>query len=159
MTLGLREFYPIRLTSSRMPLLKFTFKYTRIDNIFSPIIPVRFRFRDKETPIIDGILDTGSDFILISKRIGEYLNLKLKEWHPIGTSASGRFDTCVKRLDFIIGRGGKEQVFENIKIHVSDERGFPILPLIGRYPLSEFYNFIFDNIKNVVELIPRSEEG
>jgi predicted aspartyl protease len=141
-----------------MSLLKFTFKYTRIDNIFSPIIPVRFRFHNKETPVIDGILDTGSDFILISKGIGEYLNLKLEEWHPIGTSASGRFNTCVNRLDFIIGRGGREQVFENIKVHVSDEIGFPILPLIGRYPLFESYNFIFDNIKNVVELIPRSEE-
>ena len=134
-------------------MLEFHFKYTKINNLFYPFIPIRFKSGSKETPVFDGIVDTGADFILINSGIAEYLNLKIRNWRS-SRSAMGEFKTGETNLDLIIGRGGREQKLENIKIYVSENREFPVLPLIGRNPLFEYYTLIFDNEENKIRLIP-----
>ena len=43
-----------------MPEPIFIFDYFRY-----PIIPIKFIYKEKETPIIDALLDSGGDFIVI----------------------------------------------------------------------------------------------
>lgn len=60
------------------PQKKFFFRYMEYGGVLYPLIPVRFRNNDIETPIIHSILDSGADDITISKPIAEYLALELK---------------------------------------------------------------------------------
>ena len=52
----------------------FIFDYLRY-----PVVPIKFYYKDRETPIIDALLDSGGDFIVIPMPIAKYLGLKLKK--------------------------------------------------------------------------------
>lgn len=138
-----------------MPILGFTFRYTPQNNIFYPFLSTKFKYNNRKTATIDGILDTGADYILINRGIANYLGVPLGNWIGGGRAAVSTFNYCIKKMDFIIGRGGREQELQDVEIRITDNVTEPLLPLIGRYPLFEFYNIEFDNVNNRFKLIPK----
>jgi len=126
--------------------LRFVFDYHNY-----PIIPVKFYYKDKKTPIIDALLDSGGDFIVIPMPIARYLGLHLKKAGSVDT-AGGSTTLFKATLSMTIGKGKKTATYTNIQIHVSTRNDIPVL--LGRHPIFEDYDITFKNYKN--QLILRS---
>ncbi len=123
-----------------MPDPIFIFDYFRY-----PIIPIKFIYREKETPVIDALLDSGGDFIVIPMPIASYLGLKLKKAGSVDT-AGGTTLLYKANLNMIMGKKDKKATYNNIEIHVSVRNDIPVL--IGRYPIFEDYEITFIKQKN-----------
>lgn len=123
-----------------MSNLEFVFDYLRY-----PLIPVKFYFKDKKTPHIDALLDSGGDFIVVPLPIAKYLDLKLKKAGSIDT-AGGTTSLFKAKLSMAIGKGKKTATYKNIQIHISTRNDIPVL--IGRHPVFEDYEIIFKKQKN-----------
>jgi len=123
-----------------MPESKFVFKYLRY-----PIIPVKFYYKDKETPFIDALLDSGGDFIVIPLPIAHYLGLKLKKAGDVDT-AGGTTSLFKANLSMLMGNKTKNAVYNNIQIHVSGRNDIPVL--LGRHPIFEDYEITFKKQRN-----------
>jgi hypothetical protein len=139
-----------------LPRKKFFFRYTEYEGVLYPLIPVRFRNGDVETPIILSILDSGSDNTTISKPIAEFLSLEIGEWEE-SQSAGGPFLTCRSKVTMIIGRGGRIEAFENVEIRVTPSDTHPPIPLMGRNPIFDNYDITFSSTKKAVILEPKRE--
>lgn len=129
-----------------MPNTKFIFDYLRY-----PVIPVKFHYKDKETPIIDALLDSGGDFIVIPMPIARYLGLKLKKAGSVDT-AGGQTSLFKATLSMVIGKKKGTATYNNIQIHVSGRNDIPVL--LGRHPIFEDYEIIFRKQKNQLILNP-----
>lgn len=114
----------------------FIFDYLRY-----PVVPVKFYYKDRETPIIDALLDSGGDFIVIPLPIAKYLGLKLKKAGSVDT-AGGTTSLFKANLSMVIEKKGVSNTYENIQIHVSGRNDIPVL--LGRHPIFEDYKIIFD---------------
>jgi predicted aspartyl protease len=123
-----------------MPDLTLIFEYYRY-----PVIPVKFYYKDKETPIIDALLDSGGDFIVIPMPIARYLGLKLKKAGSVDT-AGGTTALFKASLSMIIGKRTETVTYPNIQIHVSNRNDIPVL--LGRHPIFEDYEITFRKQKN-----------
>jgi predicted aspartyl protease len=119
---------------------KFIFEYCKY-----PIIPVKFKNKDKKTPIIEALLDSGGDFIVIPMPIAQYLDLKLEKAGDIDT-AGGTTSLFKSNLDMTIGKNKKIKSYENKIIHVSTRSDIPVL--LGRNPIFEDYEITFKKQKN-----------
>jgi len=119
---------------------KFIFQYLRY-----PIVPVKFYYKDKETPFIDALLDSGGDFIVIPMPIAHYLELKLKKAGDVDT-AGGTTSLFKAKLSMHMGSKEKTAVYNNIQIHVSGRNDIPVL--LGRHPIFEDYEITFKKQKN-----------
>jgi predicted aspartyl protease len=135
-----------------MPVSKFIFEYCRY-----PVIPVKFYYKDKETPVIDALLDSGGDFIVIPMPIARYLGLKLKKAGSVDT-AGGTTVLFKAILSMVIGKKDETVTYQNIQIHVSARNDIPVL--LGRHPIFEDYEIIFKKQKNqlVLKSNPNSPE-
>lgn len=123
-----------------MSELKFVFDYFRY-----PVIPVKFYYKNKETPFIDALLDSGGDFIVIPMPIANYLGLKLKKAGDVDT-AGGTTSLFKATLSMIIGDKDSNAIYNNIQIHVSARNDIPVL--LGRHPIFEDYEITFQHEKN-----------
>jgi len=119
---------------------RFVFDYYRY-----PIIPVKFYYKNKKTPIIDALLDSGGDFIVIPMPIAQYLGLRLKKAGSVDT-AGGSALLFKATLSMIIGKGKKTANYTNIQIHVSARNDIPVL--LGRHPIFEDYEITFKKYKD-----------
>ena len=129
-----------------MPDAKFTFDYFRY-----PVIPVKFYYKNKETPVIDALLDSGGDFIVIPMPIARYLGLKLKKAGQVDT-AGGQASLFKAILSMVIGKKEVTATYPNIQIHVSGRNDIPVL--LGRHPIFEDYEIIFKSQRNQLILNP-----
>lgn len=116
-----------------------------------PIVPVKFYYKDKKTPIIDALLDSGGDFIVIPLPIARYLGLKLKKAGSVDT-AGGTASLFKAKLSMIIDKKDRTVTYTNIQIHVSARDDIPVL--LGRHPIFEDYEIIFKKHKNQLILKP-----
>ena len=123
-----------------MPDLKLVFDYFRY-----PVIPVKFYYKNRETPIIDALLDSGGDFIVIPMPIAKYLGLKLKKAGSVDT-AGGETVLFKATLSMIIGKKDETASYNNIQIHVSGRNDIPVL--LGRHPIFEDFEITFKKQKN-----------
>jgi predicted aspartyl protease len=123
-----------------MPEPIFIFDYFRY-----PIIPIKFIYKEKETPLIDALLDSGGDFIVIPMPIASYLGLKLKKAGSVDT-AGGTTSLYKTNLNMIMGKKDKKAIYKDIQIHVSVRNDIPVL--IGRQPIFEDYEITFIKQKN-----------
>lgn len=125
---------------------------THIFNYFNyPVVPVIFYYKDAKTPLIDALLDSGGDFIVIPMAIAKYLGLKLKKAGSVDT-AGGTTQLFKTTLNMNIGKKEKITTYNNIQIHVSTRNDIPVL--LGRYPIFEDYEIIFKKHKNQLILTP-----
>ncbi len=125
---------------------RFIFDYFRY-----PTVPVKFYYKEKKTPCIDGLLDSGGDFIVIPLPIASYLKLKLKKAGSVDT-AGGQTSLYKTNLSMVIGKGEKNVAYNNIQIHVSTRNDIPVL--LGRHPIFEDYDITFKKQKNQLILAP-----
>jgi len=116
-----------------------------------PVVQVRFNFNGRETPFIDGLLDSGGDFIVIPMPIAKYLNLKLKKAGDVDT-AGGVASLFKANISMSIGNKDCLVTYDNIEIHISSRDDIPIL--LGRYPIFEDYEIIFNKKKSQLILKP-----
>ena len=126
----------------------FVFDYFRY-----PVVPVKFYYKDRETPIIDALLDSGGDFIVIPMPIAKYLGLKLKKAGSVDT-AGGETSLFKATLSMVIGKKDKNTTYTNIQIHVSGRNDIPVL--IGRHPIFEDYTITFNKKDNQLILKPNN---
>lgn len=132
-----------------MPGLRFIFDYFKY-----PVIPVKFYYKTKETPVIDALLDSGGDFIVIPMPIARYLGLRLKKAGSVDT-AGGTTVLFKATLSMIIGKKDETVAYNNIQIHVSARNDIPVL--LGRHPIFEDFEITFKNKKK--QLILNSTNG
>ena len=125
---------------------KFIFDYHRY-----PIVPVKFYYKNKKTPLIDALLDSGGDFIVIPLPIAKFLGLKLKTAGCVDT-AGGTASLYKAKLSMVIGKKNKTNNYKNIQIHVSDRNDIPVL--LGRHPIFEDYEITFKKQRNQLILNP-----
>ena len=115
------------------------------DYIKYPIIPVKFFYKDKKTPFIEALLDSGGDFIVIPMPIAKYLDLKLEKAGEVDT-AGGAVSLFKSYIDIAIGKNGGIAEYKNNLIHVSTRSDIPVL--LGRSPLFEDYEITFKKHSN-----------
>lgn len=127
-----------------MSCLEFIFNYFRY-----PIIPVKFYNKDKKTPYIDALLDSGGDFIVVPLPIAKYLGLKLKKAGSVDT-AGGTTSLYKAKLSMDMGKGECVDSYKHLQIHVSERDDIPVL--IGRSPVFEDYKIIFNKQNNQLKL-------
>ena len=123
-----------------MPDLKLVFDYFKY-----PVVPVKFYYKNRETPIIDALLDSGGDFIVIPMPIAKYLGLKLKKAGSVDT-AGGTTVLFKTTLSMIIGKKDETASYNNIQIHVSGRNDIPVL--LGRHPIFEDFEITFKKQKD-----------
>jgi len=126
-------------------------QHMTFDYIKYPTVQVRFSYNGKETPFIDGLLDSGGDFIVIPLPIAKYLNLKLKKAGSVDT-AGGVTSLFKANINMVIGSREYLVSYDNIEIHVSSRDDIPIL--LGRHPIFEDYEITFKKQKNQLILKP-----
>ncbi len=127
-----------------MPDSRFVFDYYKY-----PIVPVRFFYKEKKTPVIDALLDSGGDFIVIPMPIAKYLGLKMRRAGNVDT-AGGEAALLKSKLTMIIGKMEQTATYGNIEIHVSTRDDIPVL--LGRQPIFEDYEITFKKQKNQLVL-------
>lgn len=122
----------------------FTFEYRDY-----PLIPIKFYSNTRETPLIDALLDSGGDFIVIPYAIAKYLGLKLVRAGCVDT-AGGETTLCKSNVTMVIHGKDKKFTYHNIEIHVSDRNDLPVL--LGRKPIFEDHEIIFRKHENTLIL-------
>jgi len=135
------------------PLVKFSFNYSQFGcNI--PVVPVRFENADSQsTRIINAILDTGSDNVVIREDLANWLNISLTQRASPANTAGGQQPSFSGNVPvFILGRGGREVRYENIEISVI--RNNPAI-LIGIEPVLDDYIVELDAHNRKFTLNPR----
>ena len=135
--------------------LRFIFDYFKY-----PVIPVKFYYKTKETPVIDALLDSGGDFIVIPMPIARYLGLRLKKAGSVDT-AGGTTVLFKATLSMIIGKKDETVAYNNIQIHVSARNDIPVL--LGRHPIFEDFEITFKNQKkqlilNQLTVVPKVDK-
>ena len=120
-------------------------------------IPVAFKSPVKTTRIWEGILDTGSPFVLINLEISNDLQLSPRDWKKDSKGATGKeFKTGKAIVDLIFGHAHRIEICKDIEIRVSELNEYPELPLIGRYPFFyKWYDISFDDINDRCRIIPK----
>ncbi len=120
-----------------------------------PLIPVRFYSKRGKTPIIEALLDSGADIIHINRGIMAYLGLS-KGKEIKGGGMGGQYSAFETKVGLILGRGGNEVDFGYVKaVFPEKEEAVPIL--IGRSPVFEEFQVIFEEYKKKFKLIPKEE--
>ena len=123
-----------------MSNINFIFDYNKY-----PIVPVKFHYKGKKTPVIEAILDSGGDFIVIPMPIAKYLEIELEEAGDVDT-AGGTASLFKSTLDITIGKNDGLNTYKNNQIHVSTRSDIPVL--LGRSPIFEDYEITFKKQKN-----------
>lgn len=125
-----------------------TFRYQEY-----PIIPIRFRNNERKTPLIEALLDSGGDFIVIPLPIATFLDLSLEQAGDVDT-AGGTASLYKAKVDMAIGQEKNHTRYIQKEIHVSAREDIPVL--LGRNPLFEDYEITFKKHKNQLILQPLS---
>jgi hypothetical protein len=129
-----------------MPESPFVFEYKDY-----PLIPIKFYSKERETPLIDALLDSGGDFIVIPYAIAKYLKLKLEKAGCVDT-AGGETNLCKSLVTMVIHDRDRQVKYTNLEIHVSDRNDLPVL--LGRKPIFEDHEIIFKKHQNKLILQP-----
>jgi len=110
-----------------------------------PLIPIKFQIEDRITPMIDALLDSGGDFIVIPNAIAKYLDLKLINAGFVDTAA-GETSLFKTYVDMTIHGQKKTYTYHNLEIHVSNRNDLPVL--LGRKPIFEDHEIVFKKHQN-----------
>lgn len=116
-----------------------------------PLIPIKFLTDERETPLIDALLDSGGDFIVIPYAIAKYLRLKLEKAGFVDTAA-GETTLYKTVLNMIIFDKNQKYIYNDLEVHVSDRNDLPVL--LGRAPIFEDHEIIFQKHQNKLILQP-----
>lgn len=134
-----------------MALPKFVFRYKkqvitdpvtqqRVD-YYTPMLPCVLDWQGKRTPHTEGLLDSGSDGIVLPLGVARFLDLRLEEF-PRPMKVVGReVPRYSARANLTIGRGGRSHTFSDIEVAVPTKGETPII--LGRNPVFKVYKVTF----------------
>jgi len=120
-----------------------------------PIVPVTFRYKNKKTPVIESLLDSGGDFIVLPMPIARFLQLDLTPACDVDT-AGGTSSLYHTKLDMLIGREQQCIHYKDQEIHVSCRDDIPVL--LGRTPIFDDNEITFKKQKNQLILNPINQD-
>jgi len=130
-----------------------SFRYIEERNIWRPKIPFLIRADGIETEAA-GLVDSGSDFVLIPKDIADAIGIKLSRRTEDADGVGGKIKLRIGRASVIFQNGAK-RMLRNIEIRVPEkECGFDEI-LLGRMPFFSYFKTIeFDENQKRIRLIP-----
>ncbi len=134
-------------------LKKFSFPYGNL-GCRTPRIPIRFEDSEgKQTPIINALLDSGSDFLVMREDLANEMGIALQEQETSASTAGGAKKLYKGLLPaLILGRGGRDVRWENIDVYViEDNTAF----LVGIDPVFYEYNVEIQAYHHKVKLTPK----
>lgn len=111
-----------------------------------------FEWRGRRTAPTEGLLDSGSDGIVLPPGIAEFLKLELREEEKPMRVVSHEVPRFSARVNLIVGRGGRFFTFPDVTVHIPREGDTPIL--IGRDPVFKAYRVTFDDVNLTFSLEP-----
>ena len=120
-----------------------------------PIVPVTFKYNDKKTPIIESLLDSGGDFIVMPMPIASFLGLPLEPACDVDT-AGGTTTLYRAKLDMLIGKQQQCILYKDQEIHVSCREDIPVL--LGRNPVFHDHEITFKKQKKQLIMIPSNHQ-
>lgn len=121
--------------------------------IFHPMVPCIISSAGKKSPLIDGLLDSGSDGIVIPRSLADYLNLQLKPAAKPMRVANGRdVQRYTAKVSLTLGRGGRCCGPIEAEVSVPTEGDPPLL--IGREPVFRLYVVTFVEAERRFEMSP-----
>jgi len=139
--------------------LRLSIKYTSVKVgegcIDRPMIPLIIRRDEKHIPLL-GILDSGSDFMLVPKDIAEYLNLELhgsEEADAIGS----KVETKKSTVSLTVSDGKTNVYLQNIPVRVLMQDGLKEV-IVGRIPFFGEFDITFRENSKRIELV-RTKRG
>jgi len=138
----------------------FSFGYIKEKGISRPKIPFLVNANGVETETA-GLIDSGSDFILIPKDIADTMGIELSGSIEEADGIGGKIHLRIGIVTIIIKKRGKK-ILRNVKIHIpidekiqSDENEKFDEILLGRDPFFKYFLKVeFNENKKRVRLIP-----
>jgi len=132
-----------------------SFRYKRVGgDIHRPIIPLQITLDDETQVTLTGILDSGSDVILIPKEVGESLGLKMGNKVTDIDGVGDRIKVVKSRIKVLLDDGRKKHRIPHpleVNIQLS---GKPLGILIGRIPFFREFIIEFNESAKRVRLTP-----
>ena len=121
--------------------------------VYHPIIPFVISSEKKRGSQTEGLLDSGSDGIVIPKGLADYLSLDLKLADRPMMVANGRsVERFTSKASLMIGRGGRYCDPIEVEVSVPAEGNPPIL--IGREPIFRLFVITFVEAEKRFEMNP-----
>jgi len=118
---------------------------------FHPVIPLIVSSRTMRSPPMDGLLDSGSDGVVLPKTLADYLGLELKTAETPMRIADGRsVERYISRARLTIGRAGRYCDPVDAEVTVPKEGRPPIL--IGRDPVFRLFVITFIEAEKRIEM-------
>lgn len=114
-----------------------------------PLLPVQFVYKNKKTPVIAALIDSGGDSIIIPKAIAEFLGASVEE-SEIAKTAGGFTSIRRTKLRMVIGKGENRIDYNSVDVFVVESNDIPVL--LGRYPLFEDFEITFRKKKGEIIL-------
>jgi predicted aspartyl protease len=120
---------------------------------YHPMIPCIIASEKRTSPQIEGLLDSGSDGIVIPRGLADYLELELKPAGRPMRVANGRsVERFISKASLTIGRGGRQCDPVEVEVSVPSEGDPPIL--IGREPIFRLFVITFVEAEKRFEMRP-----
>jgi hypothetical protein len=146
-----------------MTLLKFRFDYRRVDGInrttgetfqrFYPFLPCKLGHGGRTTAPTEGLLDSGSDGVVLPIEVARYLKLELEEASPMQVVGRADIKRYVSRATLTLGRAGRYcSPIRDVEVSVPAEGDTPII--LGRKPVFELYRVTFVEAERRFEMDP-----
>ena len=121
--------------------------------VFHPMMPCVLSSSSKKSPLIEGLLDSGSDGIVIPMGLAKYLGLDLRSSPRPMRVANGRDVERLTAKAFItLGRGGR--CCDPIEVTVSIPADGDPPVLIGREPIFRLFVVTFVDAEKRFEMKP-----
>ncbi len=117
------------------------------------MVPCIISSADKKSPLIDGLLDSGSDGIVIPRSLADCLDLQLKPAARPMRVANGReVKRYTARVSITLGRGGRFCGPIDAEVSVPADGDPPLL--IGREPVFRLFVITFVEADRRFEMKP-----
>jgi len=119
--------------------------------VFYPFIPCTISSERRKSRSTEGLLDSGSDRVVIPRALAKFLELDLEPAAIPMKVADGRdVDRFVSKVDIAIGRGGRFSDPVEVEVSVPAKGNPPVI--IGRGPIFRQYKITFIEAENRLEM-------
>ena len=147
-------------------MLDFSFRYRaehwkdrktgEIRTWYYPYVPAILSASSKKIPFVEGLLDSGSDSIVIPRSMARDLGLELEEAPPMNV-VGHIVDRFRSKLDLTLGRAGRFcEPLRDVEVSIPAEGAPPVI--FGRRPIFELFRITFVEAEHRFTLEPYSAE-
>jgi predicted aspartyl protease len=136
--------------------MNLSFRYKKVTNdIYRPIIPLQFNLSDGTAVTIAGLLDSGSDVILIPRDVAESLELNVGRKTSEMDGVGGRIKVAKSRIRVRLDDGRRVyRIPHTLEVCIQlSEKAFDDI-LVGRIPFFREFIIEFNEGAKRVRLTP-----